>query len=464
MANKLQKFIRFVVVAVKLEVRQVRRAIKRQSGKKPEIVTVLHVRARAPFIPLELKDMVMEHLQGDVKSLTACSLIASDWTPAAQRRLFRSLILAIGPIGHHTNTPALGPRSASFPTNMAPRLARYITALHIRPWKSCPKYIVLNSGYSFLAFIKSLPSLEHLTLESVIFFCFMPPVAGPHFSLKTLRIENTRFDGTEYDTYRLFKTFTVRDTFEITGCKLPVFEELSDVASLSLRHLKIKGFLDEFPWPGPDTVFAGLTSLSFDITDTTIHNKTRSNGPGAPVRPVLRSTHCHAAMDCFLEDHGAKLECLAIAIPDIPVCIYIGESDILPARVVEVLKCLGRAPRSRGQQVDTFQAQVRLSFPSVHQASHPVSHALRVGRLPRNCYVARPMGNRGVYQSDPPVRSVYPVQRRIRYRHPGPQRDDRSRRRRRETDDHRGRLGDVRKHAGPHNSPQPQDGDVRQAS
>lgn len=140
MANQLQKFIRFVVVAVKLEARQVRRAIKRHPGKKPEIVTVLHVQAHAPFIPLELKDMILEHLQGDDKSLTACSLIASDWTPAAQRRLFRSLTLAIGPIGHHTNTPALVPRDAPFPTNLAPHLTHYITALHIRPRKSYLKH------------------------------------------------------------------------------------------------------------------------------------------------------------------------------------------------------------------------------------------------------------------------------------------------------------------------------------
>ncbi|KIP01799.1 hypothetical protein PHLGIDRAFT_80071, partial [Phlebiopsis gigantea 11061_1 CR5-6] len=44
-----------------------------------------------PILPLEIQDMIIDHLHNDKRSLQSCALVCKHWLPASRYHLFHSI-------------------------------------------------------------------------------------------------------------------------------------------------------------------------------------------------------------------------------------------------------------------------------------------------------------------------------------------------------------------------------------
>ncbi|KAH8092508.1 hypothetical protein BXZ70DRAFT_1079545 [Cristinia sonorae] len=287
---------------------------------------------KLPILPLELLDMIMDYLRGDRATLEACSLISSHWTPAAQRRLFRSLKITISHLEPAANPFTLKAFESFFQNT--PYIAPLITSLHICPNAHYKLSLAVDPHSALMCLLHELPKLQRLTLNcarlSLPSFYEAQHVdigdSPPRLSLQ--RLSFCSVIDKACVAHEILEAISVEDTLEICFSRVPSLELAMSAPVFQLRNLSIKNPLDSFPCFGDTAEFPNLRTLTMDIAGIT--GKIFSMGEddsSSEFELFPQSYDRHHRMDVFMEKHGATLETLRLNFRQLVVSRDIGPGD-----------------------------------------------------------------------------------------------------------------------------------------
>ena len=269
---------------------------------------------------MELKDIVLEYIDDDTRSLRTASLISRCWTAPAQRRLFHSKTVASCRAIQHPNSPSLALHANFFSAHA--HVAGLVTTLRL-----CPEHphcfffpaLSLDANSSFVALLKALPNLQHLSVEQVDVHVEDASSFRVPTSLCTVKSLKLRLVTDDHGVSKhLLNIFHIEDHLEITSCVLSPFQLDAEHSQLSLRHLKVNDNLDAFPAFGPHASFARLRALTFIIAGLS-DNAMDEDGRRLPFDPRTRVN-----MDQFLTSYGSLLNHLRLDFQGLQMTCDIG--------------------------------------------------------------------------------------------------------------------------------------------
>lgn len=232
-----------------------------------------------PFqdLPVELQDMVIDHLHDDIPSLKTCSLVAKPWLFTAKFHLFHDITLVTSPSDPRPTGNPETPRSITISQFFADcsSIWSFVRVLYLKDYGFHFGRTTPNAEY-FARMMVDLPNLHSLILSGLAF-----PELSPNFltkdnlTLHRLTLSNVSFNADHLSIF-LSRFSTVKH--------LQILEQTCCVASSG----------------SPYSYFPRVTSLA---VEGATYNSSESVMQGIPLQVIssslttfiFRMSHCRGA-------------------------------------------------------------------------------------------------------------------------------------------------------------------------